>query len=78
MSIYKFTNIKLKPIKNPLLTPSTCHLKLHKMLKDGKIKQKEESDPQDIFLSIDHLDDGNYIFKIMLDDKIVKSFKLKK
>ena len=48
------------------------------MLKDGNIKPKDERDPQDIYLSIDHLNDGNYIFNIMLDDKVIKSFKLKK
>lgn len=48
------------------------------MLKDGKTKRKDYNEHDDIYLSIDHLKDGNYIFNIMLDDKVVKSFKLKK
>jgi hypothetical protein len=31
-----------------------------------------------VYLSIDHLNEGTYIFKIMLENKVVKSFKLKK
>jgi len=33
---------------------------------------------QDIYLSIDHLKPGNYILNILLDNKTVKSIKLKK
>ncbi|GAA3574966.1 hypothetical protein GCM10022395_25070 [Snuella lapsa] len=44
---------------------------------------KDEIAPQsnklnNIYLSIDHLKPGKYTFNIMLDNKIVKSFKLKK
>ncbi len=39
---------------------------------------KEKDKHKDIYLSIDHLRNGNYIFNIMLHDKVVKSFKLKK
>jgi len=31
-----------------------------------------------VYLSIDHLNDGTYVFNIMLKNKVVKSFKLKK
>lgn len=44
------------------------------MLKNDKIENKN----QNIYLNIDHLKDGNYVFNIMLDNKIIKSIKLKK
>jgi hypothetical protein len=31
-----------------------------------------------VYMSIDHLNDGTYVFNIMLKNKVVKSFKLKK
>jgi len=39
---------------------------------------KNANESQPVFLTIDHLKDGNYIFNIMLDNKIIKSIKLKK
>ena len=33
---------------------------------------------QNIYLNIDHLKDGHYTFNIMLDNKVVKSFRLTK
>jgi len=39
---------------------------------------KNANKEQPVFLTIDHLKDGNYIFNIMLDNKIIKSIKLKK
>lgn len=44
-----------------------------------KIKMEDETPAwQPIYLSIDHLNDGTYVFNIMLENKVVKSFKLKK
>lgn len=47
------------------------------MLKEKNGKE-ESSESKPVYLSIDHLKDGTYVFNIMLDNKIVKSIKLKK
>lgn len=75
---YNFRSTKLKHNKRPSSQTSYLPFKYKQMLNDGKAKRKLEDDTKDIYLSIDHLNDGNYIFNIMLDDKVVKSFKLKK
>lgn len=47
------------------------------MLQEKDVHDKnEESKP--VYLSIDHLKDGNYVFNIMLENKVIKSIKLKK
>jgi hypothetical protein len=47
------------------------------MIKKPKIDKGERSE-HPVYLNIDHLKDGSYVFNIMLNNKIVKSFKLKK
>ena len=47
------------------------------MLKEKNMKD-ESKDSKPIYLSIDHLKDGNYRFHFMLNNKVVKSIKLKK
>ena len=47
------------------------------LVKDEDITPKNDNN-QSIYLNIDHLKDGEYIFNIMLDNKVVKSFRLKK
>ena len=44
--------------------------------KDDIVPQNDKN--QNIYLNIDHLKDGHYVFNIMLDNKVVKSFRLKK
>lgn len=44
-----------------------------------KVKMEDKTpEERPVYLSIDHLNDGIYIFNIMLENKVVKSFKLKK
>ncbi len=45
------------------------------MFKTDDIKKE---DNQTIYLSIDHLNKGQYIFNIMLDNKVLKSIKIDK
>lgn len=40
--------------------------------------KKIPDNEQHVYLNIDHLKDGNYVFNIMLNNKVIKSFKLKK
>ena len=47
------------------------------MLK-AKNMNAEDKDSKPIYLSIDHLKDGNYKFNFILNNKVVKSIKLKK
>jgi len=47
------------------------------MLKEKNMNE-ENKESKPIYLSIDHLKDGNYVFNIMLENKIIKSIKLKK
>lgn len=43
--------------------------------KDIKVASKNE---QHIYLSIDHLKDGNYTLDIILDDNVIKSITIRK
>jgi hypothetical protein len=47
------------------------------MLQEKEVHDENEGS-KPVYLSIDHLKDGNYVFNIMLDNKIIKSIKLKK
>ncbi|WP_169786422.1 hypothetical protein [Pseudalgibacter alginicilyticus] len=45
------------------------------MVETNDIKKEDD---QNIYVSIDHLKSGQYVFNITLDNKVVKSFRLKK
>ena len=47
------------------------------MLKEKRMNE-ESKESKPIYLSIDHLKDGNYRFNFMLNNKVIKSIKLKK
>ncbi|SFD38368.1 hypothetical protein [Algibacter pectinivorans] len=44
----------------------------------NKSNDLNTDDNQNIYLSIDHLKKGQYLLNIMLNNKIIKSIKLKK
>jgi hypothetical protein len=47
------------------------------MLKDTNMNE-ENKESKSVYLSIDHLKDGNYRFNFILNNKVIKSIKLKK
>jgi hypothetical protein len=47
------------------------------MLEDTNMNE-ENKESKPVYLSIDHLKDGNYRFNFILNNKVIKSIKLKK
>lgn len=48
------------------------------MAKNIKPDNDSKNEPSKIYLSIDHLKEGNYKLNITLKNKVIKSIKLKK
>lgn len=47
-------------------------------MQEQEYTDESTNNVQPIYISIDHLKDGNYVLNIMLNNKVIKSIKLKK